>query len=74
MGIKSTYYIKRDLAIYIILSKINSCSDDELEDILEAFKESEYRNYLIVDNLPETRGLIESIYDFNKNDLDQIDL
>lgn len=51
MGAKSTYDISRDLAIQVVQSKIERCSNKELSEMLEALKESEYGNYKVVDSL-----------------------
>lgn len=40
MGVKSTYIVQRDVAIDLIKSKIDNCSNEEIADILEGFKES----------------------------------
>lgn len=48
MGIKSTYYITREIAKQILLSKIINMTDSELVDSLEACNESYFRNYQIV--------------------------
>jgi hypothetical protein len=53
MGIKSTYDIERQTAIAIIVSKINNSTNKELEDILEQFEESHFRNYIVHDKLPD---------------------
>jgi hypothetical protein len=53
MGIKSTYDIERQTAIAIIVSKINNRTNKELEDILEQFEESHFRNYIVYDKLPD---------------------
>lgn len=47
MGVKSTYLIDRELAKQILLSKIMQMTYTELEDALEACKESEFRNYQV---------------------------
>lgn len=52
MGIKSTYDIERELAINIILNKINECSNEQLSNILEEFNESYFRNYKVYNYLP----------------------
>ena len=55
MGIKSTYDIDRATAIAVIYGNLQGCSNEELADILEAFKQSEFRNYIVHDQLPEQR-------------------
>lgn len=66
MSIKSTYAIKRDLAKKIILSKIHTCTDTELERILEAFEESYLRNYIITDDLNKINSFnIKTIKEFD---------
>lgn len=51
MGIKTTYEIPRSVAIRIITRKlIVSVSNSELADMLEAFPESEFRNYEVYDD------------------------
>lgn len=53
MSIKTTYDIDRKTAIAVIVDKVYNASNDELEDILEGFKESHFRNYIVYDELPE---------------------
>jgi hypothetical protein len=53
MGIKSTYDIERQTAIAIIVNKIYNSTNKELEDILEQFEESHFRNYIVYDILPD---------------------
>lgn len=53
MGIKSTYSIERKTAIAVIVSKINSCSNEQLANMLEEFEESYFRNYIVYDSLPD---------------------
>ncbi len=64
MGVKSTHHIKKEVALNIILSKVHSCTDKELEDILECFKESTYRNYIISDDPYHLS--IDSVESFNE--------
>lgn len=68
MSIKSTYNIERQLAIDIIISKVNECTNEQLENILLEFDESYYRNYLVHDKLEEdTWRAIKTVYDFNND-------
>lgn len=53
MGIKSTFDIDRQTAITIIVSKVYSCTNDQLANILEEFEESYFRNYTVCDKLPD---------------------
>lgn len=53
MGVKATFGIKRNLALEIIKSKIDNCTNEQLGEILEEFEESELRNYDVVDEFPE---------------------
>jgi hypothetical protein len=53
MGIKSTYDIERQTAIAIIVNKIYNSTNKQLEDILEQFEESYFRNYIVYDILPD---------------------
>lgn len=64
MSIKSTYNIDRETAIEVINNKINSCSNEELSEILECFKESYFRNYWVFDNLPDGDTVIRSVDEF----------
>lgn len=49
MSVKTTHELSRETAISILESKLYDASDEELEEMLEALKESTYRNYSIVD-------------------------
>lgn len=53
MSVKSTYYIDRETALAVILSKVLSCSDEQLEEILEVM--SSFRNYVVgsIEDRPE---------------------
>lgn len=53
MGIKSTYDIDRQTAISVIVSKLNTCTNEQLANMLEAFEESYFRNYMVYDQLPD---------------------
>lgn len=53
MSIKSTHLITREVAMQIVMSKIFSVSDSQLEDMLESFEESYFRNYRIVHEIEE---------------------
>lgn len=53
MSIKSTYNIDRATAIAIIHSKLHTCTNGELSNILEEFEESFFRNYIVYDTLPD---------------------
>lgn len=67
MGIKSTYQITRETALGIINYKMIDLSDREIEEILESYSESDFRNYDIVDVVNENCGSgksINSIYEF----------
>lgn len=48
MGVKSTHIITRETAMQILLSKLDSASDEALASMLEEFPESDFRNYSIV--------------------------
>lgn len=74
MSIKTTYEISRQLAFNIILKKLDSCTNKELGDLLEAFKESEFRNYIVRDSLPidRYRYTIETEKDFYKDIFDDL--
>jgi hypothetical protein len=47
MSIKSTYGIKKEVAIQVIMSYLFKASDEELGDMLEILPESRFRNYSI---------------------------
>lgn len=67
MGIKSTYDIDRQTAIAVILSKVVSCTNDQLASMLLEFEESYFRNYFVHDELPEQdeySRTIETVNDF----------
>jgi hypothetical protein len=53
MGVRSTYYIKRETAMQILLMKIPILTDEQLANMLEEFPESDYRNYSIVNEIDE---------------------
>ena len=54
MSIKTTHDIDRQTAIAVIVSKINSCTNDQLANMLEEFDESYFRNYFVYDDLSES--------------------
>lgn len=66
MSIKTTHHINRRTAIAVIVSKINNCSNDQLENMLEEFDESYFRNYYVYDSLPDEEGnyVIKTVSDF----------
>lgn len=66
MSIKTTHDIDRQTAIAVIVSKINTCSNDQLANMLEEFDESYFRNYFVYDNLPNEDGnfVIKTVSDF----------
>lgn len=69
MSVKSTYEIKRETALGVILNNVSQCSDDEIEQMLECFEApSVFRNYCIVNELAEDDYIpkIESEEDFFK--------
>lgn len=66
MGIKSTHYLTRETANQILMSKVYSMSDREMEYVLEGLKESEYRNYRIGDTSKERNFVINNVEDFNE--------
>lgn len=49
MGIKSTFLISRETAIRVLTAKLYFASNEELSNMLEALKESTYRNYDVVE-------------------------
>ena len=51
MSIKTTHDIDRQTAIAVIVSKINSITNDQLANMLEEFDESYFRNYFVCDDL-----------------------
>lgn len=51
MGIKNTYDIDRQTAITVIVSKVNSCTNEQLANMLEEFDESYFRNYIVHNQL-----------------------
>ena len=66
MSIKSTHHISRHTALSIIEAKLNEADDDMLAEILLAFPESEYRNYIVQEKLDKSdTPQITDIYDFN---------
>ena len=66
MSIKTTHDIDRQTSIDIILSKIHSCTNDQLANMLEEFDESYFRNYFVYDELPNEDGnyVIKTVSDF----------
>lgn len=65
MSIKTTYSLNKNTAKLVIASKLFTCSNEELENILECFKESEYRNY-VIDETFNSNFVINSVEDFNE--------
>ncbi len=68
MGIKNTYDIDRQTAIAVIVSKINSCTNEQLANMLLNFDESYFRNYCVENELPkehEYSRMIKTVNDFN---------
>ena len=67
MSIKTTHDITRELAIRIILEKLDNATNDELSEMLECFEESYFRNYNVVNQLPSEKYMftIETIEQFN---------
>lgn len=51
MGVKSTHHIERHTAMAVILTKLHELSNSKLAYMLEAFDESEYRNYIVENSL-----------------------
>ena len=47
MSIKTTHLITREVAIQVMMSNLMKVGDRELEDMLESFPESHFRNYTI---------------------------
>ncbi len=58
MGIKATYDIERSTAIAVIVSKMYNCSNGRLANMLREFDEGECRNYCVVNNLSDDKGLV----------------
>lgn len=68
MSIKSTYDIERKLAIDIIISKVNECTNEQLANMLLEFDESYYRNYQVHDKLEgDSWWTIKTVDDFNND-------
>lgn len=65
MGIKSTFDIDRQTAIAVIVSKVISCTNEQLENMLEEFEESYFRNYIVYDQLPDKPDKYRTIRDFS---------
>jgi len=51
MGVKTTYNITRELAIQVILAKVYSVGEKELQEILENLIDNPFQNYQIVNEL-----------------------
>ena len=66
MGIKSTYDIDRQTAIAVIVSKVNSCTNEQLASMLEEFDESYFRNYIVYDQLPDEPDEYRTIRNFGE--------
>ena len=67
MGIKSTYDIERETAINVIISKLHTCTNNQLGEMLEVFDESYFRNYMVYDSLPDDSDdyrIIKTVEDF----------
>ena len=63
MGIKSTYDIDRQTAITVIVSKVHSCTNEQLASMLESFEESYFRNYIVYDHLTDESNEYRTIKD-----------
>lgn len=50
MGVRSTYQIKRSVALSIIEARLQSMPNNILSSILYDLPESEYRNYEVLDD------------------------
>lgn len=71
MGVRTTYFIKKKLALKVIRCKLELCTNGQLADMLELFNESEYRNYWVGSKKEQKRTplpVIKTINDFNTND------
>jgi hypothetical protein len=66
MGIKSTFDIDRQTAIAVIVSKVNSCTNEQIARILEEFDESYFRNYAVYDQLPDESDEYRTIRNFGE--------
>lgn len=64
MGVKSTHVIERHTAMSVILKKLHELSNSKLAYMLEAFDESECRNYIVENSISE---------DLLANDKERID-
>lgn len=63
MGVKSTYEVPRSVAIDIIYRKLLAdVSNSELADMLEAFPESEFRNYDVYNDNVADNGVVYKRY------------
>jgi muconolactone delta-isomerase len=49
MGVKSTYRIKKDIAIQVIISNLFKMDNEALANMLESLPQSTYRNYQVFD-------------------------
>lgn len=49
MSIKTTHYVTREFAVAAILTKLHTCTDEQLENILEEAIHNGFYNFLIVD-------------------------
>jgi hypothetical protein len=54
MSIKTSYEIDRATAIGVIQSSLHLCTNEQLAEALEAVDESEFRNFMVYDHLPDT--------------------
>lgn len=50
MSIKTTHYVTREFAIAAILTKLHTCTDEQLENILEEAIHNGFYNFIITTN------------------------
>lgn len=66
MSIKTTHSITREFAINIILKKINDCTNEQLENVVEEVINNDFYNFIIV---PEDKLKYENFKLDNINNL-----
>ena len=64
MSIKSTYGIRRETALQIIVSSIFQLSDQQLADLLDSLPQSTYRNYMVGYIDTNEERMINSVEEF----------
>ena len=63
MSIKTTYEIKRNVALEAIYSKLSNATDEELSDVLEILVANDFYNFTIVSEFELPTNFMGILYD-----------